>query len=143
MTLIEQIKEHQLKVRKNRDAAAAATLTTLIGEAEMIGKNANRQVSDNEVVSLIKKFIDNIDFTLSKVTEGQEKLLAEKELLSIFMPVQLNREQLTNIINDIKVEVNASVPKDMGKIMSVLKTRYETCYDGKMAAEIVKTVLVE
>ncbi len=143
MTLIEQIKEYQLKVRKNRDAAAAATLTTLIGEAEMIGKNANRQVTDSEVVSLIKKFIDNIDFTLSKIVDGHEKYLAEKELLSIFMPVQLNRDQLTQIINDIKVEVGASTPKDMGKIMSVLKTRYGVCYDGKMASEIVKTVLTE
>ncbi len=141
MTLIEQIKEYQLKVRKNRDAAAAATLTTLIGEAEMIGKNANRQVTDSEVVSLIKKFIDNIDFTLSKVTEGHEKYLAEKELLSIFMPVQLNREQLTNIINDIKVEVGASTPKDMGKIMSMIKPQLAGKTDMSKVSLIIKDKL--
>ena len=69
MTLIEQIKAAQLTARKNRDAAAAASLTTLIGEAEMIGKNANRVVHDLEVVGILKKFIDNIDFTTSAVPE--------------------------------------------------------------------------
>lgn len=141
MALLDLIKANQLAARKARDAEAASILTTLIGEAETIGKNANRRVKDIEVVSLIKKFIDNIDFTLSKVTEGREKYLVEKELLSTFLPVQLSRDRLTQIISDIKTEVNASSPKDMGKIMSVLKARHEGHYDGKMAAEIMKAKL--
>ena len=141
MTLIEQIKAVQLTARKNRDAAAAASLTTLIGEAEMIGKNANRVVHDLEVVGILKKFIDNIDFTLSKVTEGTEKHLAEKALLQQFLPAQLDVIQLTNIIVDIKAEVGATTQKDMGKIMALLKSRHEGTYDGKMASAIVKSAL--
>ena len=142
MTLIEQIKAAQLTARKNRDAAAAASLTTLIGEAEMIGKNANRVVHDLEVVGILKKFIDNIDFTLSKVIEGTEKHIAEKTLLQQFLPSQLDVIQLTKIIVAIKTEVGATTQKDMGKIMALLKSRHEGTYDGKVASAIVKSALV-
>lgn len=148
MTLIEQIKAAQLAARKNRDAATASTLTTLIGEAEMIGKNANRIVHDLEVTAIVKKFIDNIKFTLEQFKlnpaafqDGVEKHLSEKALLQKFLPEQLDLIQLTNIIVSIKTEIGATTQKDMGKLMALLKSRHEGTYDGKMAASIVKTAL--
>ena len=51
--LIENLKEDQLIARKNRDQIKATLLTTLIGEAEMVGKNTgNRSPFDEEVVSV-------------------------------------------------------------------------------------------
>lgn len=148
MTLIEQIKTAQLTARKARDTESTASLTTLIGEAEMVGKNFNRVVTDNEVIALVKKFISNIDFTLNTFKDevggfkaGAEKYLSEKALLEKFLPSQMTEVQLLETINAIKVEIGANTPKDMGKIMGMLKMRHEGIYDSKMASELVKAAL--
>jgi hypothetical protein len=61
MSLIQTIKADQVQARKAR-SASASILTTLIGEAEMIGKNAgDRESTDEEVIAIIKKFIKNLD----------------------------------------------------------------------------------
>ena len=66
MTILESVKKAQLQARKEKRAVDASTLTTLIGEAEMIGKNdGNRASTDAEVVTVIKKFVKNIDETLT------------------------------------------------------------------------------
>ena len=67
--LLNKIKADQLAARKAKDGLATALLTTLIGDAEMVGKNAGRLVTDEEVVAVIKKFIKNIDFGIASTKD--------------------------------------------------------------------------
>lgn len=150
MSLIAQIKSAQLAARKARDSFTALSLTTLIGEAEMIGKNASREVTDAEVVAVVKKFIKNIDETTMALSREQPLTQAtkvrivelgfEREGYDQFLPSQMNEQQLTEAVTAIKVELNAG-QKDMGKVMGLLKARHEGTYDGKMASSVVKAVL--
>lgn len=147
MTLIESIKAAQVELRKQRSIEAAASLTTLIGEAEAIGKNdGNRQVSDAEVIGLIKKFVKNIEITLEAIRTTDiaglktADLQAEKRLYEVYLPKQLTEEQLCAVVQTIKKDTEAG-PKDMGRVMSILKAKYDGQYDGKMASTVVKYVL--
>ena len=144
MSLIDQIKAAQVTARKSRNAAAAATLTTLIGEAEMVGKNAGRAPTNEEVVATVKKFIKNVDATLEVLVPGptRDTYLAEKQLLETFQPKQMGEEELTAVIKGIAEEVGATSPKDMGKVMGALKLAYDGQYDGKLASQLVKAALV-
>jgi uncharacterized protein len=143
MSLITQIKVEQVTARKNRNAPMASLLTTLIGEAEMVGKNAGREVLDAEVTAVIKKFIKNIDETIKALGAEDARAQAamdERVVLEHFLPRQMDEQQLTEAVTAIKAELNAG-QKDMGKVMSLLKTRHEGQYDGKMASTVVKAVL--
>lgn len=139
MTLFEQIKADQLAARKAHNGLAASLLTTLIGEAAAIGKNAgNRDVTDSEVVALVKKFVKGMDETLGHLgnrnAEAQRIVLAEKDILAPYLPKQMDEAVLTQAILDIMVLEGANV----GKIMKALKEKYAGEYDGKMASAIVK-----
>ena len=152
MTLMEQIRSLQLEARKARKATASALYTTLIGEAAMVGKNdGNRESTDAEVVTVIKKFLKNNgdaqavlidsmspddDFT----PPGAVKLMDERELLEALLPSQITGDRLRGVIESMKNEINAG-PKDMGKIMGLLKQRFDGQYDGKEASALVKEVL--
>jgi len=52
MSKLQDIKTAQLNARKNKVASVASLLTTVIGEAEMVGKNANREVTEAEVIKV-------------------------------------------------------------------------------------------
>jgi len=149
MTLIEQIKADQVNARKNRTVTIASLLTTLIGEAEMVGKNKrNGAPTDEEVQAVVVKFIKNnneITNNPSVDTERKEQAAFEVRILSAYLPKQLTEEELTreirSIIDDLTVGAETLTAKDMGSVMKELKVRHGGSYGGKLASTIVKECL--
>lgn len=151
MTLLERIKSATLELRKAKHSLASLG-QTLIGEAEMVGKNnGNREVTDAEVVAIVKKFvknnvetqgvlIDQLSPDASHVSGAAVKLMNEYDWLIAWLPKQLSEVELLEAVKAIKIELNAG-PKDMGKILALLKSRFEGQYDGKLAAVAAKKVL--
>lgn len=145
MSLLAQIKQEQLAARKAKETAKAALLTTLIGEVEMVGKNdGNREVTDVEVVAMVKKFLKNVNETL-KALGGIEggiamQYMAESQILESYLPKQFTEDQLTTILDSIKIEISAG-PKDMGKMLGLLKNRFDGQYDGRLASTVAKSLI--
>ena len=151
MSLISQIKAAQVRARITR-SDTVAILTTLLGEAEMIGKNAgNRETTDEEVIAIAKKFIKNIDETIAairKVEMTDEKAAAirmahaERGVVEQFLPSQMNDDQLRTAIQDVigGIKTAGEVP-NMGVVMKMLKQRFDGQYDGKAASTITKEEL--
>ena len=143
MTLIEQIKIDQVAARKAHQALAASLLTTLLGEANAVGKNkGNREPTDAEVVALVKKFINGMDESIAYLQkyenpEALKTVTAEKAIISVYLPKQMTDDEIKAAL----VTIVADVGPNMGKVMAALKAQYEGLYDGKAAAGIVKSVI--
>jgi uncharacterized protein YqeY len=145
MSLLEQIKLATLELRKAKHPLAALG-QTVIGEAEMIGKNdGNRPVTDTEVMSRVKKFLTGVDDTIKLVKhpDALAGLHAEKAWLEGWLPKQMDRDQLTATMQAIVIGLKqAQVAKiDVGAVMKELKARFDGQYDGKMAASVAKEIL--
>jgi uncharacterized protein YqeY len=140
MSLLNQIKADQLAARKARNGITASLLTTLIGEASIIGKNAGRETTDPEVVGVIKKFINNIDICLESFA-GEAKVAAEieKGILGKYMPVQITKEQMFEIIKKIRATKGSKL--EMKDIMQAFKTQFAGMYDGKVLSNVAKEYL--
>ena len=134
MSLIAQIKEKQVAARKSA-SKEASLLTTLLGEAVAVGKNnGNRETTDAEVVAVVKKFIKNIDETVSAlISRNQDfsSFIAEKNVLETFLPKQLSEAELSNI---------AASRTGMPDFMKFLKENFNGQYDGKLASSVAKKV---
>lgn len=148
MTILDSVKMAQLQARKDKRADDASSLTTLIGEAEMIGKNdGNRVTTDAEVVAVIKKFVKNIDETLNVLSKDSTKvdrveaLSKEKALLSTFLPKQLGEDELRHILSTFVSNLEDKNPKAMGKVLASLKEQFAGQYDGALASKITKELL--
>lgn len=144
MTLMDQIKADQVSARKQKMTAVASLLTTLIGEAEMVGKNAgNRAPTDAEVQAVIKKFIKNLDETIAVLGDADPRTLAalgEKSTLEKYLPQQMTEAELRMAIEAIVAGLQGSGtdnPK-MGDVMKFLKLRFDGRYDGKLASTLIK-----
>lgn len=144
MSILTQIKAAQLQARKERATLTVNVLTTLIGEAEAIGKNdGNRETTDSEVVAIAKKFIKNINETISLVKNptAQGDLVLERMIIEQFLPKQLTSEDLRFVLVGLTNELNAHTLREMGKIMKVLKERFDGQYDGATASALMKEIL--
>lgn len=147
MTLIEQIKKDQLAARKDRNPPLASLLTTLIGEAEMVGKNVrNGAPTDPEVQVVITKFMKGNTEIINLFNEGENcVIIAEFEngILMSYLPQQMSRVELYSAIVACADELGAEGPKDMGSVMKLLKERFGGLYDGRGASTLVREHLAK
>ena len=143
MSLLENIRQKSIEARKAKDAAAASLLVTLLSEAAMVGKNANRETSDAETMAIVKKFIKNNDETISRISDPTAiaALTTENAIMQQFLPAQLSGDELSSIVSGLIAETGSSTAKDMGRVMKLLKERHDGSYDSKIASDLIKSQL--
>jgi uncharacterized protein YqeY len=146
MTLIETIKGHNLNARIQKLTAVSSLLTTLIGEAEMIGKNAgNRAPTDEEVKGVIRKFIKNNNETIKALGDADPRSLTfmgENHTLEKYLPRQMTTEELTEAIRSCIVSIRvAGEQPNTGSIMKMMKQHFDGTFDGKAASLVIKVEL--
>lgn len=133
MTLFEKVKADLLQSRKNRDQPKVSLLRTFVGDLETLGKNkGNRAPTDEEVIALARKYANNIKEVLSLF--ATETATKELEIISSYIPVQYTEDELKTIIAAMYLQFGPNV----GAIMKDLKRLHAGCYDGAMAARLVK-----
>lgn len=122
------------EAKKNKEVLKANLLSTLYAEIFTLSKSGKEMTEDDEI-RVIKKFIKNIDETLAlEISEEQKtRLNSEKEILESYLPKQLSREEAEKIVDEM-----ISQGKVMKDIMAYFKENYTGRYDGRTVSEIVK-----
>ena len=65
----------------------------------------------------------------------------EVQIISKFLPTQLNEEETNKICKEAINKVGATSVKDMGKVMGMLKKNYADVLDFSKAGLILKNIL--
>jgi uncharacterized protein len=144
MSLLAQLKKDSLIARKAADSVRATLLSTLIGEAEMVGKNAgNRESSDDEVLQTIRKFLKNNQEALGVIKDADRRATLETEsaILSAYLPPLATEAEVRAFIAATVDTLADRSPKQMGVVMGALKAKYGTGFDAKLANAWVKEAL--
>jgi hypothetical protein len=144
MSLLAQLKKDSMLARKAADGVRATLLSTLIGEAEMVGKNAgNRESTDDEVQQTIRKFLKNNQEALGVNTNAARRAALEQEsaILTAYLPPMASETEVKAFIADTVASLEERSPKQMGAVMGALKAKYGSSFDAKQANAWVKEAL--
>ena len=144
MNLLAQLKKDSMLARKAADGIRATLLSTLIGEAEMVGKNAgNRESTDDEVQQTIRKFLKNNQEALAVIKDADRRTALEQEsaILVAYLPPMASEAEVKAFIADTVAGLADRSPKQMGAVMGALKAKYGTSFDAKQANAWVKEAL--
>jgi uncharacterized protein YqeY len=120
---------------KNKNSTALKVLRVLKAEIEREEQSDSGKIelSDGQIIGMVKKFIDGVNQT----TKDQSEI----DVMIKYLPQQLLEAEIRTEVLKIKENNNLSGIKDMGKIMSHFKSNYEGRYDGKILSVIAKEVL--
>lgn len=147
-TLIQKIKDSQLIARKARDTVKATLLTTLIGEAEMVGKSdGNRASTDVEVLQVVRKFEKNMRENEKIYQERNMPIQLwnigiELDIIKEFLPQKISDGSVENDINSLLSAFGlAKDMKSMGAIGKELRQTYGDKYDGQQVSNIFKRMI--
>ena len=131
MTIREDIKNNlkEAMIKKNVDLISALRLVIAsIKDRDIIakGKGNDSGINDEEIISLLQTMIKQRKSSIDMYLEGKREDLAKKEqneieIISKFLPKQLSKEEINNIIDMTIKSCEASSMKDMGKVINLLK----------------------
>lgn len=103
-------------------------------------------IKDTEILNLLQTLIKQRNDSIDSFKSADRKDLIEKEeqeieIISSFLPKQLDQDETENIISNLIQEKNYSSIKDMGNIMQDLKSKYSGKIDMSLAGKISKSKL--
>jgi uncharacterized protein YqeY len=135
MNLQAQISADLVAAMKAKDTTTLNVLRVLKGEIQRGEQSSNGKIelSDADIVKLVKKSIDGII-----ETDGDQ---LEVAVLEKYMPKQMSIDDMYFQFSLLRSLQGYNSPKDMGKIMAYFNQNFAGQYDGKVLSEIVKDLL--
>jgi uncharacterized protein YqeY len=104
------------------------------------------RISDAEIAQLLATMIKQRRESIRIYEEAGRLELAEREakeieVISEFLPRQLDDGETQDAIRNVMTEIGASSIKDMGRVMALLRERYRGQMDFAKASALVKELL--
>ena len=150
MSLKKQIEEKLNLALKAKDKNIYPTLRLVVSsikDAEIASRTkGQKELSDSEVTSILKKMIKQRNESCEVYKKaGRNELLEnetkEIEVISVFLPKQLNEEETKKICEEAIKSSGASSMKDMGKVMGILKSKHTDTLDFSKVSLIIKDLI--
>ena len=146
MSLKETLMNHLKEAMKEKDIIRKNTVQMIRSSVLQFEKDNKAELDDEGVLDVIAKELKRRRDVLPEYEKsGRADLIAdinrEIEILLAYLPKQLSREELEEIVTQAISETGATSMKDMGRIMGAVMPKTKGRADGKMINEIVKAHL--
>ena len=151
MSLKETIEAEYKNALKSKDKIKISTYRLILSSIKDLdisnrsGPN-KKETDDEDIKKLLKKMMKQRTESIDIYKKNNRSDLLEIEqnefnILSSFLPKQLNDEDTKKICEEIISKLNASSIKDMGKVMGELKKKHADEIDFSKAGALLKQLL--
>jgi uncharacterized protein YqeY len=152
MSMRERLENDLKKALKEREALRVSCLRML--KAKVMEKEVSLRakqgidyrLSDDEIVQVASAYAKQRRDSIESYRKGSREDLASKEeaelaIVEEYLPQQLSREEIAEIVRRAVEESGASSPKDMGAVMKLVMPEVKGAADGKLVNQIVREAL--
>jgi len=146
MSLKEQLSADLKTAMKDKDSIRKNVVQFIRAGILQIEKDKKITLDDDGVIEVIAKQLkqrrDSLpDYEKSGREDLINELKTEMDILMGYLPQQLTKDELTEIVAEAVKETGASSVKDMGKIMAFVMPKTKGRADGKVINEIARAIL--
>ena len=151
MSLKETIETEYKNALKSKDKIKISTYRLILSSIKDLdisnrsGPN-KKETDDEDIKKLLKKMMKQRTESIDIYKKNNRSDLLEIEqnefnILSSFLPKQLNEEDTKKICEEIISKLGANSIKDMGKVMGELKKKHADEIDFSKAGALLKQLL--
>lgn len=139
----EELHAQMVAAMKAKDKTRLSIIRQVMAEVKNIEVNERRDVTEEDVNSMIKRLIKQTSETLEmskQAGNNQERtdvLTQQVEILESLLPEQVSGDALVTLIEKTIAEVGAESRKDMGRVMGALNAATGGNFDKAAAAKEV------
>ena len=144
--LKEKLMEDLKEAMKEKQTLRKNVVQMIRAAILQVEKDKQIELEDNQILEIIakeaKKRKDSLaDYEKSGREDLINKVKEEIEIISEYLPKQLTKEEITEIVKQVIEETGATSIKDMGKVMKSAKEKMGATADGKTINEVVRELL--
>lgn len=141
--MFDKIKKDLVTSMKEQDKFKLSVLRMLKSSLQKEEINKKRELTDDEVLNVIKKEVKVRNASLEEYMEYNRKDLADElrkeiEILKTYLPEELSHEELLKIIDEQFNIINPTSMKDMGTVIKSVSSIVGTRADMSEVSKIVK-----
>ncbi|MDE2822064.1 MAG: GatB/YqeY domain-containing protein [Chloroflexota bacterium] len=127
---------------RNRDAPRRDVIRLLRSAIRNEEIRVQKDLDDDAVVQVLSRQAQQRRDSIEAFTQGNREDLADKERAELeiimgYMPQQLSRDEIEDLVARTVAEVGASGPGDMGKVMSVIMPQVRGRAEGREVSAAV------
>ena len=151
MSLRENIEtdyKNALKAKDKNKISTYRLILSSIKDLDIVNRSGpnKKETDDEDIKKLLKKMVkqraESIDiYKKNNRTDLLEVEQNEYDILTSFLPKQLNEEETKKICADVISKIGANSLKDMGKVMGELKKTHADEIDFSKAGSLIKELL--
>ena len=151
MSLKDTIENEYKTALKSKDKNKISTyrlILSSIKDLDIVNRSGpnKKDTDDEDIKKLLKKMVKQRTESIDIYKKNNRSDLLEIEqnefnILSSFLPKQLNDEDTKKICEEIISKLSASSIKDMGKVMGELKKKHADEIDFSKAGALLKQIL--
>jgi uncharacterized protein len=148
MTLKQKLKDSMKEAMKakNKEELTSIRLVLSTIQKKEIDKNDGKELSDEEVMQIVQTEIKQTHESLIYAKQSNKaEMITDLEnriqMLTLYLPTQLNEAEVESIIKGIIESNGFSGKQDMGKVMGLAMSELKGKTDGGLISKVVKALL--
>ena len=146
MSLKQRISDDMKAAMRAKEADRLGTIRMLLAAMKQKEVDERVELDDAMVVGIVDKLIKQRKDAAQQYEAGNRQDLADKEkaeitVLEVYLPQRLSADEVAAAVQGIVLELGASGPGDMGKVMGVVKQRLSGQADMGQVSAAVKAAL--
>ncbi|PNW27575.1 GatB/YqeY domain-containing protein [Formosa algae] len=148
MGLQQDIMTAMKAAMKAKDQTALAALRAVKSELLLAQTEtgSKEEITEEQEIKILSKLVKQrkdsaVIFAEQNRADLAEPELAQAEVISQFLPEQLDEAAIEKVVVDAIATVGAAGMKDMGKVMGIVNKELAGKADGKTISNIVKAKL--
>jgi len=145
---IETKLQGALKERNKLKISTLRLILAAVKDREIASRTPDNRtgIKDEDIKQLLKKMIKQRNESIEIYQKNNRIDLLEIEkgevdIINTFLPKQLNETETTKVCKETIQSIKAQGPKDIGKVMGVLKKKYSDILDFAKAGKQIKEIL--
>lgn len=146
MSLAERLNEDMKQAMRDGNKFRLSTIRMVRAAIKNQEIELRRPLEDNDTLNILSRELKQRRDSLEDFERGgREDLVsnvkAEIEIITEYLPQQLNEEEVKAIVLQTMQETGASSKADLGKLMGALMPKVKGVADGKLVNAIVQQFL--
>ena len=145
--IINEIKDALKVAMKESQKDKVLAIRNILERIKKIEVDKQKELNENEIIQIISKYAKQLRDSITQFKAGNRLDLVEKEqkelkIVEEFLPQQLSKEKIDEIVQGVIKELNAKNMSDMGKVMAEIKNHKSSSQiDMAKASSYVKLIL--
>ncbi len=141
-TLKQRLTDDMKTAMRSKDTHRLGVIRLVLAAIKQREVDERTELDDSQVIAILDKMTKQRRDSIEQYIKGDRPELADKEraeieIIADYLPPALSDAELESMINDAIATSGASSPKEMGKVIGLLKGKLQGRADmGAVSAQI-------